>query len=419
MAILVERDNISIVGRMNAGKSSLINLLTQQQTSIVDAYPGTTADTKAALAEIHGIGPVRLMDTAGINETGILGDKKRKKVWQTIKESNLILLVIDPDQPDFSIEDALIREIRQQDCQLLVIYNLFSVHSQEKIAQVEHTLPLLRFHHKISLKANDPACRRPLLDFILAHYQSMAFTPELLPFIEKNQFYVLFIPMDEETPPGRYLRPQAMAEEYITRHWAYPVSYRPDLKAARSAQPAQERQRFTQFLQGFGQFPRCIITDSQAMDIIKDWCPPQIMLTTFSIMMIQYMSGGKLPAFVKGLQVLDQLKQNDAILITEACNHSRIGEDIGTVQIPRIMQERFPGVIIDHAFGREFQEKTDLKKYSLIIHCGGCILNRQKMTARIRDLEMVNIPYTNYGLFLSAIQGREALQKVLLPWNLK
>jgi len=209
-----------------------------------------------------------------------------------------------------------------------------------------------------------------------------------------------------------------MTEEFITRHWAYPVSYRLDLGTARGKESMRERARFDAFINGLGKRPRCMITDSQAMDIMKTWCPDDIDLTTFSIVMIQYMSGGRLAEFVRGAEVLDTLKPGDSILIAEACNHSRIGEDIGTVQIPRIIHDKFPGVTIEHAFGREFQENSRLGDYSLVIHCGGCMISRQKMTARIRDLEAVGVPFTNYGIFLSMVEGRDALLKVLKPWGI-
>ncbi len=420
MAVLVERENIGIFGRMNAGKSSLMNLLTQQATSIVDATPGTTADTKVALFEIHGIGPVRLFDTAGIDEASSLGTKKRDKVLKDLKECDLVLLMIDPSRVDFRAEEELLQAARDLDTQILIIYNLFTEDDRKKIVTVEDKIRLLAFHKKIVLQAPDSNCRGRLIDFIIANYEPANPADELLPFIEKDEFYVLIIPMDDETPPGRYLRPQAMTEEYITRHWAYPVSFRLDLNAARgtSEQCEAEHKRFRDFLDSMQRRPKAMITDSQAMDVMKDWCPDDIDLTTFSIIMIQYMSGGRLRGFAEGVQVLDRLQSGDRILIAEACNHSRIGEDIGTVQIPRIIESNFPGVMVDHAFGREFQERVDLGRYALIIHCGGCMISRQKLMSRLRDLEAAHVPVTNYGVFLSAVQGLPALKKVLQPWEI-
>lgn len=421
MSVRVERDHIGIFGKMNSGKSSLMNLLTQQATSIVDATPGTTADTRVALQEIHGLGPVKLFDTAGADEGSGLGEKKRRKVFTTLKQCDLVLLVIDPAAGDFAPENEILETARDTDKQILVIFNLFHEQDNERIPAVEAALPLLRFYRKIRLRAVDLEERPRLLDFILENFESRNLQTELFPFLERDQFYVLIIPMDAETPPGRYLRPQAMSEESITRHWAWPVSFRPDLGRARSADPAEaagEKARFDDFLRGFGRRPRAMITDSQAMDIMHSWCPSDIALTTFSITMINYISRGRLRAFAQGTRVIDDLKPGDRVLIVEACNHSRIGEDIGTVQIPRFITDRFPGVAIDHNFGREFQENRDLAAYRLIIHCGGCMISSQKLLARIRDLETVGVPFSNYGLFLSAMQGKDALRRVLEPWGL-
>lgn len=415
--MLVERDHIGIFGKMNCGKSSIMNLLTQQQTSIVDPTPGTTADTKIALQEIHGLGPVKLFDTAGLDEAGALGSKKRAKGLSDLKECDLVLLVIDPDTQDFATESGILKQARELDKQILVIYNLFQSSSGQRIPLVEESVPLLRFHQKISVAAVDPDCRQPLLNFILANFVSKNCKMELLPFVERDEFYILNIPMDDETPPGRYLRPQAMAEEYITRRWAYPVSYRMDLGKARNGE-AGERRRFDAFLGSLNRRPKAIITDSQAMDLMHTWTPDDVMLTTFSIMMINYISRGRLAAFAEGIKALDGLEAGDKVLIAEACNHSRIAEDIGTVQIPKFIEQRWPGVVVEHNFGREFQGNDHLSSYKLVIHCGGCMISAQKLLARIRDLGSIGVPYTNYGIFLAYAQGRAALRKVLRPFRI-
>jgi [FeFe] hydrogenase H-cluster maturation GTPase HydF len=415
--VLVERDHIGIFGKMNCGKSSVMNLLTQQQTSIVDPTPGTTADTKIALQEIHGLGPVKLFDTAGLDEAGELGSKKRAKGLADLKECDLVLLVIDPDTQDFATESRILAQARELDKQILVVYNLFRPSGGQRIPLVEESVPLLRFHRKIGLAAVDPSCRQPLLNFILANFVSKNCRMALLPFVERDEFYILNIPMDDETPPGRYLRPQAMAEEYITRRWAYPVSYRMDLGKARSG-AAAERQRFETFLGSLNHRPKAIITDSQAMDLMRTWTPDDVMLTTFSIMMINYVSRGRLDRFAEGIKALDNLQAGNRILIAEACNHSRIAEDIGTVQIPKFIAQRWPGVVVEHNFGREFQENDRLQSYKLVIHCGGCMISAQKLLARIRDLDAIGVPYTNYGIFLAYAQGRAALRKVLRPWHI-
>ena len=402
---------------MNSGKSSVMNLLTQQETSIVDPTPGTTADTKIALQEIHGIGPVKLFDTAGLDEAGELGDKKRHKTFNDLKECDLVLLVIDPATQDIRTEQEVIERARDLDKQILIIYNQFT---QADSTQIEKSLDLLRFYKKILIQANNINCRAELIEFILKHYTAKQDKTELLPFVKKDEYYILIIPMDVETPPGRYLRPQAMVEEYITRQWAYPVSFRLDLGKARGSatEAAEEKKRFNDFLNNFQKRPQTMITDSQAMDIMKEWCPKDIELTTFSIVMINYFSRGRLSEFATGVKALETLKTGDKVLIVEACNHSRIGEDIGTVQIPKHFAKKYPGVVIEHNFGREFQDNKHLEQYKLIIHCGGCMISAQKLQARLRDLETVGVPITNYGVILSYLQGPAALERVLKPFGL-
>jgi len=416
---MINREHIGIFGKMNAGKSCVMNLLTQQETSIVDETPGTTADTKITLQEIHGLGPVKLFDTAGLDEINILGDKKRKKVLSTLKECDLILLVLDLHTDNFDTERTVLEKARELDKQIIIIYNIFNndKNVNEKINACQERMPMLKFYQKIAISAIEPSYRQPLLNFILKHYISKNIKIDLLPFIKHDEFYILNIPMDDETPPGRYLRPQAMCEEYITRNWAYPVSYRMNLTKARENDKS-ERAKFNSFINSFKKRPKVIITDSQAMDIMKDWTPADIKLTTFSIMMINYMSIGKLPDFVRGVKQLNTFKRGDKVLIVEACNHSRIGEDIGLVQIPNYFKKHYPEIILEHNFGREFQENEQLSKYKLIIHCGGCMITPQKLSSRLRDLSALGVPYTNYGVLLSYIQGYETLNRALEVWNI-
>ncbi|MCX6238159.1 MAG: 50S ribosome-binding GTPase [Bacteroidia bacterium] len=412
---MTERDIIGIFGKMNSGKSSLMNLLTQQETSIVDPTPGTTADTKITLTEIHGLGPVKLMDTAGFDELDELGDKKRKKSVAALKECDLVLLVIDPATFDYEADRFIIEEARKLDKQVIVVYNIFRNSDKNRIEKVEVLLTKIRVYHRIVLSAIDINYRQRLLEAILENYIPKNVAVELLPFVEKGEFYILNIPMDEETPPGRYLRPQAMAEEYITRKWAFPVSYRMNLTKAREGDPS-EVERWNTFINSFTKKPKAIITDSQAMDIIKDWAPDDMALTTFSIMMINYMSRGRLNEFVCGIKALNSLKPGDHVLIAEACNHSRIREDIGTVQIPNLLKKHYPKVIVDYTFGREFVDDLDMKKYKLVIHCGGCMISGQRMAARLRDLNATGIPITNYGIFLAYVHGEKILERVIAPW---
>lgn len=399
--MIVQRHNIGLFGKVNAGKSTLMNLITQQECSIVDSKPGTTADIKSAPMEIHGLGPINLFDTAGIDEEGELGDKKRAKALNCLQECDLALLVIDSRSEDLRWEKVIIDKAKEMGKQLLVIFNIFG---KENTIRLEYPSTML--------DATNPSSRQPLLNFIIENFRPIDKSLELMPFIEKGQFYVLNIPMDDETPKGRLLRPQQMVEEYITRNWAYPVAYRMDLAKARAGD-IEEKNRFDGFIKKIR--PKAIITDSQAMDVMVKWVPEDILLTTLSIVMINYSSKGMLAVFVQGIKALETLKKGHKVLIAEACNHSRIAEDIGTVQIPKYLEKHYPGIIIDHSLGREF---IDVAQYHLVIHCGGCMIDSQKLASRLFELKKAGIPITNYGIFLARLQGKDALDKVLKPWGI-
>ncbi|QZT38295.1 GTP-binding protein [Halosquirtibacter xylanolyticus] len=403
----MKRVEIGIFGRMNAGKSTLMNLLTQQETSIVDSTPGTTADHKITLFELHGIGPCKIFDTPGIDETSILGQKKRNKVIQTLKECDLVVITTPTDVQDKTVEEELISLATKYNKPFVIVEN--QINENRSTGQLTH---FISEDHFISKNLLQKDVRNELISFIKRHLKTNKESTSLLPFLKKGHSYLLIIPMDEETPEKRLLRPQNMALEEITRSWAYAITYRLDLNKARG-NDSTEKERFTSFVSQIP-FLDVVITDSQAMDIVHDWLPDSISLTTFSIMMIQHATQ-KLPLFYDGIKQWQQVKSDGNILICEACNHSRIQEDIGTVQIPKILKKQKPDIHIDFSFGREFEDKN-IEEYDLVIHCGGCMISSQKLNRRVLDLEEFNIPITNYGIFLSWAKGMNALDRVMKPW---
>lgn len=210
--------------------------------------------------------------------------------------------------------------------------------------------------------------------------------------------------------------------EHLLRMMVPVGLYRTDLRLGRSSTEslaAAERRKFEIFLKSLGgdQGVQLVLTDSQAVDLMKDWVPRDIPLTTFSIMMINQTSGGDLALFAKGTDALGRLVPGDRVLIVEACNHDRMAEDIGTVQIPAKLQAAVPGLEIDHAFGREFPDPAGLSRYSVAVHCGGCMISRQAASSRVRRLVEAGVPVTNYGLALSWFEGPEVLARVLAPWT--
>mmetsp|Transcript_5259 Transcript_5259/g.10110 ORF Transcript_5259/g.10110 Transcript_5259/m.10110 type:complete len:601 (+) Transcript_5259:55-1857(+) len=475
------RTNISLLGAVNAGKSVLMNLLTQSEVSIVHQTAGTTADPKTCLMELHGtIGPVRLFDTPGINEQGELGGLKREKAFQTIGQSDVALLVADPFVTT-SIEHIaeLLRQVaeRQERNQKavqaenkgtdttpprpLLVYNLRSdrVRAYEQDAKsvslliddfekdVLQRLPQgTIFPPTLAVDLQVPSQRDRVISFLEQHASARRDSVSLLPdTIQEthSQGYsptvFLNIPMDQQTPSMRLLRPQAMVQEALIRNFVSTYCYRMDLGLARSDNPTvvqTEKDRFLRTLDPLlnsGDLD-LLITDSQAMDIVAPWTLDNqgqeiVPITTFSITMIRYLSGGRLGFFADGLRQLDRMVHGQVspkgekwrILISEACNHTRLNmekecADIGTVQLPVALQAVLGDVEVDFAFGKHVI--FDPAMYDLVVHCGGCMLTPQQMDARMADLVAAGVPATNYGLLLSHMQSPATLARVLRPWGI-
>ncbi len=421
MAKRKEYSIIAFTGRVNVGKSSLFNLLSgQEDFAIVDSHPGTTADTVTARMEIHELGPVKLLDTAGLDEYTGVGKKKRKKTYEAIEEADLVLVVIDllkfAADDDFSAEKEIIKRTFKYGKQALIVYNIFQKNfSEEEIKKIVRqvnqkiggNLP------EICLNALHREHQKKLINFITAFFKKESREIDLIPLTGDKGYVLLNIPMDEETPALRLLRPQDMALERLLRKHFIPVLYRVDLKKSR-LNDEDEKNKFLTTLKHLQQSPdglKLVITDSQAIGILDGWVPPDIPLTTFSVMMANYMSNGNLELLVKGLDFFSLIKDGDKILIMEACNHNRICDDIGTQQIPRLLKEKSGlNLRIDFSFGSVLPE--ELSQYKLAIHCGGCMIDRQKFRRRLWKLKEANVPVTNYGLFFSWVNNPQTVKRV-------
>ncbi|MDR0423298.1 MAG: 50S ribosome-binding GTPase [Rickettsiales bacterium] len=390
-----ERTIICIVGSMNAGKSTLYNLITgQKNSSIVDEKEGTTADNVMNFMEIHGLGKCKIIDTAGIDEYGILGDKKREKVKDAIGESNIILFVIKNTATNLTdYEKRMIEFIKRKKKQILVIVNKFN--NKETILKVDAPVLNIDINSEKQLT---------ITDFIKKNYTFDNKPIELLPNLNyKNKYVLLVIPLDEESPELRLLRPQSLMIERLLQKFAVPVLYRPNLKNfdVDEFKTAIDNLQYTK--NGLIQ----IITDSQVIDKIYDYIPKNINFTSFSMLMSNYMSNGKLDTFVRNTSILNKLQNEDKILIVECCKHDRKCNDIATVQIPNAIKKYTnKNLIIEFNFGVSFLTEKELKKkkYKLAILCGGCMIDRQKYLDRLEIFEKNDIPVTNYGTIFSHIK---------------
>ena len=455
-SVYIERTNIGIFGAMNSGKSTLMNCLTKSNTSIVDSTPGTTADVKITTMEIHGIGPTKLFDTPGTDEQSELGEKKRQKTIVALKESDMSIIVVDPFNKA-SIDQAkwIISNCEQFEKPFCILFNISEKKRTEakvdsmsdKLDSIETELKVNEFdqntvNYKLfcgttCVDLESAISHSKAVKFIEESYRKsktkapghQAYPTKLLPKFDEDSTVFLNIPMDEETPSGRLLKPQAMVHEYLLREYNNVFSYRMNLKHARSSDKSlveKEKKRFIDAITALRDNSKLklVVTDSQAMDIVHPWTiNPEfnetiIDITTFSVIMINFMSSGRLSDFIKGIEAFKALKEGDSVLLCEACNHNRIADDIGTVQIPRAIEKRFgKGAIkVDIVFGREYQLIKDMSQYKLIIHCGGCMIDKQKMNARLSDLSKAGVPITNYGLLLSFLQSEKALSRVTKPF---
>eukprot|EP01080_Neovahlkampfia_damariscottae_P012226 gene12225-5812_t len=420
---------------MNSGKSTLMNMITKSNVSIVDSTRGTTADVKTTFMQIHDIGPCKIRDTPGFDESGELGQKKLEKAIQTMKESDICILVINPIELE-SIESTkkFVEIMKEQKKNIIVVFNIhqnFLTSNtpqvlREKIDQFEEVVGLDKIQtSKVKeIDLTSETSHKIMINFIENSFKHM--TPiqdfDLIPNLPEDSIVFMNIPMDSQTPTGRLLKPQAMVQEFLIRKKISSFCFRMDLTKGRSNDElisSLEKKRFQDNIDLLNSTDKLklVITDSQAIDLVQPWLHKNILLTTFSVIMINYMSGGNLKKFVEGIKAFSELKKGDNVLICEACNHNRIIDDIGTVQIPnKIRQLHGNDIGIDWSFGREYQYK-DFSKYKLIIHCGGCMLENQQMMARLNEFELFDIPITNYGLLLSHFNNKETMEQVLKPFQ--
>jgi [FeFe] hydrogenase H-cluster maturation GTPase HydF len=410
----VPRIHISLIGFMNAGKSSVMNAITQQPTSIVDPSPGTTADTKIALMEIHQIGPCKLLDTAGVDEAGSLGVKKLSKSIAAIKESDVVLYIIDPSNFKIQAFQEVFNLAQRRGKTSAVIFNQFgtsptefSTKRAEVLAQIGQSfngeLP------SISVSANDRQQTYEKVIPFITRLKSQSKPVPLIPekFLFPNRPILLNLPFNPQFPTDQLPRPQTMIVEYALRRFTSVSCFCMNLKAARSTDFAAERSRYLETLNTTK--PSLAIVDSQTVDLFHQWTPSAIPLTTFAVTLANLQTGGHLTEFALGVDKLRRLSPGERVLIWSHCTQNR---ELSI--LPDRLKKLYPAIQIDWTKGRTFEEKN-LKKYGLALVCGGCKLSPQQMSARIQDITEAGVPVVNYGMALAWLSSPEVLERVLAP----
>ena len=378
---------IGIFGRRNSGKSSLINLLTGQDIAIVSDKPGTTTDPVSKSVEIFGIGPVILIDTAGIDDAGELGEKRIKKSLEVIKKVDCAILLISENLfTDF--EQNLINQFNEFEIPYLIVHNKSDISSLNKdtIAEIRKysSSDILDFS-----TVNDEK-KEELISLIKETIPTTSYQkPSLLGDLVKPKDVVLLItPIDSEAPDGRMILPQNMAIRDVLDNDCITV--------------VVKETELLDFLK-LGIRPVLAVTDSQAFEYVSKHIPEDIPLTSFSIVFARMK--GDFEKYLEGTPHISQLNDGDRVLILESCTHQVSCDDIGRIKIPKLLQQ-FTGKQLHFDFVSGLSELTNqVENYSLVIQCGGCMVTRKQLLNRLKPYIESGIPVTNYGMTLAYVNG--------------
>jgi [FeFe] hydrogenase H-cluster maturation GTPase HydF len=388
------RLHIAIFGRRNAGKSSLINALTNQNIAIVSDVPGTTTDPVYKSMEILPMGPVVLIDTAGIDDVGDLGRLRMEKTMAVLAKTDLMLLVIDPVSGVGAYEEEVIRRAGEQKLPVVAVANKTDLYP-------EAPLPAFSASLGVPVLPVSALTRRGIDDLKMAMIRSApkdwAGATIVGDLISPGDTVVLVVPIDLAAPKGRLILPQVQTIRDVLDHDAMALVVKErELKAA---------------LGRLAEKPRIVITDSQAFLKVAADTPKDVMMTSFSILFARHK--GNLPALVEGARAVENLVPGDKVLIAEACTHHRVEDDIGTVKIPRWLNQIVGGPL-DFRWASGAELPADIDAYKLIIHCGACMINRKEMLHRLMTSDRAGIPMVNYGVLIAYVMG--ILERALAPF---
>lgn len=382
-----ERIHIGIFGKRNAGKSSLINAITGQDLAVVSEVSGTTTDPVSKAMELLPLGPVLLIDTPGLDDTGELGEKRVHKSLQILNKTDIALLVVDAREGLSTEDHIILTRIRQKQIPCIIVENKQDLLNEEDKTREERNemagTPVIR------VSATTGYHIRELKELIASIYkvpeEKFRIVGDLL---SPSDLAVLVVPIDKAAPKGRLILPQQQTIRDI-------------LEADATAIVCKEYE-LRETLDSLKRKPKIVITDSQVFAKVSADTPKDVLLTSFSILMARYK--GSLADAVKGVTALDTLKDGDKVLIGEGCTHHRQCDDIGSVKIPRWIRD-YTGVDPEFVYTSGIEFPDNLSPYHMIVHCGGCTLNEREMKYRTACAKDAGIPMTNYGILIAYMQG--------------
>ena len=390
-----ERLHIAIFGKRNAGKSSLINALTKQDVALVSDLPGTTTDPVYKAMEILPLGPVVLIDTAGLDDEGQLGLLRVEKSKAVLNKTDLAILVIDGQSELMEFDVKIFQEIKAKNIPIVVVVN--------KIDLQKRIMP----HSIVEQLGNDvvevstvTGAGIELLKGLLIKNTPEKWGEETLvgDIVKADDNVVLVVPIDSAAPKGRLILPQVQVLRAILDNDANAI--------------IAKENKLKEALANLKRPPSLVITDSQVFGEIESIVPEAIPFTSFSILFARYK--GDLTTYINGVKALEKLAKNDKILIAEGCTHHRQKDDIGTVKIPKWLKE-YTGVDLTFDWVSGGQYPANLAEYKLIIHCGACMLNRREVLYRNSIAKEQNVPIVNYGILIAYLKG--ILPRVIKPFQ--
>lgn len=381
------KPHIGIYGRRNAGKSSLINAISGQQIAIVSHIAGTTTDPVKKNIELSGFGPVVLVDTAGIDDAGEVGNKRTDKSWQTIAQVDLALLLIG-DGNWGVFEDKLINEFQKYDIQYIVVFSKTDENPEAHRSLIPK-LPQGVLHCGVSVhqKSTIDALIQLIIKAIPEHaFKHQSLLGDLLSY---GDVVLLITPIDAEAPAGRLIMPQIQMIRDVLDNDCVAIVLK-------------EREVDT-FLKNSGIRPKLVITDSQLFLKADASIPKDIPLTSFSIVLARHK--GEFAKYLEGTPKISELKDGDRILLLESCTHHVSCDDIGRVKIPRWLSQ-FTGKKLEYDVVSGLSNLTrPITDYALVIQCGGCTITSKQLKSRLQGAIVADIPVTNYGMAIAYIQG--------------
>ena len=388
-----ERLHIALFGRRNVGKSSLINALTGQQTALVSDVPGTTTDPVSKSMEILPLGPCVLIDTAGFDDSGKVGDLRTERTHEVIKQTDIAILVTDGTKLDD--EAAWAKLLKQANVPFVAVLNKVDILPEAPTTLLAHIAKQLGCDAipVSAIKAEGLDLLRQTLVGLMPEGSKQSLTGQLA---QRGDMVLLVMPQDPQAPKGRLILPQVQTLR--------------DLLDKGCTAICCTTEDIDRTLESLKEPPSLIVTDSQVFDIVEKKKPEGCQLTSFSVLMAAHK--GDINYFVESASAIDRLTEQSRVLIAEACTHAPLAEDIGREKIPRLLRQRVgQGLTVDIVAGKDFP--ADATDYDLVIHCGGCMFNRRFMLQRVEQCRAQGVPMTNYGITIAHIKG--ILNKVSLP----